>query len=137
MRESRLWAWVDANKPSWLAVERIEVTHPPGLSDCFWTDRRTGISGWLELKQCEITDKEFKAGRIPKIRPEQPMFLRRQAENGVPCGLILRVIDHGFYVWRANKYHEWSNMMRSNEAIKHGIYAGAATLEDLMMFFLP
>ncbi len=88
MREARVWDWIDKHKPEWLAIERVEVLYPPGLSDCFWTDTRTRISGWLELKFCMVNDREFKAGRIPKIKPEQPMFLVRQAKKGIPAGIV-------------------------------------------------
>jgi hypothetical protein len=137
MKESRLWAWVNANRPLWLSIERIEVLHPPGLADCFWTDTRTRISGWLELKQCEPGDHEYKAGRIPKIRPEQPMFLRRQAENGVPSGLLLRVTGIGFHLWVATPERGWSNFMRSTDAIDNSIFMKDPTLDTIMMHLLP
>jgi hypothetical protein len=117
MRESIVWTWLKNHKPSWLAIERLEVITPPGLSDCFWTDRRTTISGWLELKYCESNDKELRAGRIPKLKPTQPMFLRRQAENGVPCGILLRVGSARWYFWKATPEREWVELVRSTEAI--------------------
>lgn len=142
MRESRLWEWVERKRPAWLAIERFEPMFPPGMADCFWTDRRTRISGWLELKQCDITDKEYRAGRIPKISAEQPMFLRRQAENGAPAGLLLRVVGKGFYLWIATRDREWSNMMRSSEAIANpsavfGMGQEEVFMEDIMMHLLP
>lgn len=142
MKESALWKWVETNRPAWLAIERLEVLHPAGLSDCFWTDRRTRISGWLELKQCEPTDPAYRAGRIPKIGPEQPMFLRRQAENGAPAGLILRVLEVGVLLWVAQSNREWSNMMRSNTAIANrtasfGIHGEQVDFETIMMHLLP
>jgi hypothetical protein len=117
MKESNVWKWIRDHKSEWLAIERVEVMYPPGLVDCFWTDKRTTISGWLELKFCKADDKELRAGRIPKLKPEQPMFLRRQAENGVPCGIILRVDDGNTYVWRAQPSRDWVEHIRGRTAI--------------------
>lgn len=117
VRESNVWKWIEAGAPKWLAVERIEVMYPPGLSDCFWTDRALSRSGWLEMKFCRIDDPVFKAGRIPKLKPSQPMFLRRQAENGVPCGIVLQVDSSEWYVWRGSAARTWVTAIQSNRAI--------------------
>ncbi len=142
MRESTLWKWIEANRPAWLAIERFEPRHPPGMADCFWTDRRSHISGWLELKQCSAGDREYKVGRIPKLGTEQPMFLRRQAENGAPSGLLLRIEDVGFLLWVSDGTREWPNMMRSTEAIgsqtvAFGLNGERVTLEEIMTYLLP
>lgn len=119
MRESRTWQYIKDHAPSWFCIERFEVLHPPGGSDCFWTDNRDGspISGWLELKYCEPDDREFLRGRIPKLKPEQPMFLRRQAEHGVPAGILLRVGADTWYLFRADRTHGWVNRIRSTDAM--------------------
>lgn len=113
MRESAVWRWVQDHPAPGLAIERLEVKFPPGLCDCFWTDTDARVSGWLELKYCEPGDKELRAGKIPKLRPAQPLFLRRQAANGVPSGLLLRVGMVGWYFWLASPEHEWANRLRT------------------------
>ena len=117
MRESRVWKFLEQKLPSWVAAERFEVVHPPGMSDVFWTDIRTSISGWLELKYCEPDDREFVRGGIPKLKPEQPMFLRRQALNRVPAGILMRVGQNDWYFWRATCEHEWVQEVRSRNAV--------------------
>lgn len=118
MRESRVWKRISANLPPYIEAERIEAMSPAGVSDVLWTDTRTSISGWLELKFCMSGDNAFRLGRIPKIKQEQPMFLRRQAEKNVPGGILLYVFptNHWFF-WRADPSHEWVKMIRSREAI--------------------
>lgn len=122
MRESRTWEYIRQHKPKWLDIERFEVMHPPGGSDCLWTDTRRSpaIVGWLELKYCDINDKSFLAGHIPKLKPEQPMFLRRQAEKGLPSGILMRVGIDRWYLFRARPDHEWVTLMRSREAVASG-----------------
>lgn len=144
MRESLAWQYLDRNKPTWLAIERMEPMYPPGMADCFWTDKRTrmavqlaepmrhqilppNVSGWLELKYCKPDDKEWRAGRIPKLRPEQPLFLRRQAANGVPCGILLRLGLEGWFLWRAEPTHEWVAKVRGNKAKEIGLDATMET----------
>ena len=120
MREARVWEWLLHHSPDWLAVERIEALFPPGLADCFWTDMRDGRSGWLELKYCDPKNIEFLRGRIPKLRPEQPMFLARQVRKNVPAGILLRVGSVGmnkWYVWKASSNREWINQVRGPDAI--------------------
>lgn len=116
MRESIVWQNILKAKPDWLEIERFEVLHPPGGSDCFFTDTRSSLSGWLELKFCKEDDREWRAGRIPKLKPEQPMFLRRQSEKGIPAGILMRYADHGWYLWTAKPDHEWVNQIRSTDA---------------------
>lgn len=115
-----MWAWVSGNRPSWLAVERVEVKYPPGLCDTFWTDKRFSpvISGWLELKYCEPNDEQYRRGYLPKLRREQPLFLRRQAENGVPCGILLRVGLERWLLWQGMSDHKWVDMMHSKYAVE-------------------
>lgn len=143
MRESRAWAYIKVNLPSWLAMERLEPMYPPGLPDTFWTVRseaevpkavgwprigpRPALSGWLELKYCEGDDREYRAGRIPKLRPEQPLFLRRHAQNGVPGGILLRVGDYKWLLWKAAPTHEWAQDIRSIHAVQQ---AADVTLPD-------
>lgn len=144
MRESRAWQYLNERRPPWLAIERLEPMYPPGLPDCFWVDGRPKsyplppgvsfymgrplgeflqrtVSGWLELKYCEPDDKEFRAGRIPKLRPSQPQFLRRQAANGVPGGVLLRVGSFDWLLWVAEPDHQWIKAMCSTEAIAMGV----------------
>lgn len=140
MRESRAWQYMNERRPPWLAIERLEPMYPPGLPDCFWTDKRPKtkyqdvpnygmwlhsvlqrpVSGWLELKYCEADDKEFRAGRIPKLRPSQPQFLRRQSANGVPGGVLLRVGSFDWLLWCAQPDHTWIKQMCGTEAIAMG-----------------
>ncbi len=47
------------------------------------------------------------------------MFLTRQAKKGIPAGIILRVGNVSWWVWRATGEPDWSNIMRSNKAIVH------------------
>lgn len=117
MKESRVWKYLEEHLPDYIKAERMEVMTPPGLSDVFWTDTRTSISGWLELKHCESDDSEFRRGRIPHLKPEQPMFLRRQAENAVPCGILLRAGSSDWLFWRACPSREWVEEIRSTDAI--------------------
>jgi hypothetical protein len=118
VRESTVWNYIERNAPSWLSVERLEVKYPPGLSDCFWHDRRSNRTGWLELKFCRADDKELRAGRIPKLSKEQPLFMTRWARRGVPCGLLLRVESDKWLFWKATGDPAWSNMINSTEAIR-------------------
>lgn len=121
MRESRVWQYLLSHLPPDLAMERVEPMYPPGLPDCFWTLRRGEppcVSGWLELKYCEPNDPDFALGRIPKLRPEQPMFLRRQAANGVPGGILLRVGEVRWCFWKASPNHEWCRVVGGREAIQ-------------------
>jgi hypothetical protein len=102
----------------------LEPMYPPGLPDCFWTYKDTEprpVSGWLELKYCLPADPAYISGRIPKLRPEQPMFLRRQAENGVPGGILLRVGDHKWLLWKATPSHAWVKQVQSTDAIHMAI----------------
>lgn len=119
MKEANVWAWFNDSRPNWLAAERFEVLSPPGLSDVFWTDKRTSISGWLELKYCAPDNKELRAGRIPKLRPDQPMFMRRQTVNGVPCGILLRVGDEKWMFWLAQPDRDWVENIRGRSAISN------------------
>lgn len=118
MRESTLWKWMDNNRPSWLEIERFECSQPAGPGDCFVMDTRTApaLTGWLELKYCTKDDSDFRQGYIPKLRPLQPIFLRRMAARGIPSGILLRA-DNSFYLWRSDGSHAWANMVRSNQAI--------------------
>lgn len=116
MRESRVWTALEGNAPPWLKLTRFEVMNPPGTSDVFWTDQRTSISGWIELKYCEPNDREFVRGCIPKMRPDQPMFLRRQVDNGCPSGILLRVGPDSWFFWKAGHTHEWIKFIRSDDA---------------------
>lgn len=138
MKESRVWEWIDKGKPPWLAIERVEVLYPPGLSDCFWTDTRTGKSGWLELKYCEPIDKEYRAGHIPKLKVEQPMFMSRQARNGVPAGIVLRVGAIRWHVWRAPGSQIWNIQIRSREAISmaNQTWNAPPAVADVMAVFV-
>lgn len=141
MRESRAWQYINEGRPSWLAIERLEPMYPPGLPDTFWTDMRPTMSlvgeplkplgkipgvhnrsGWLELKYCEADDKEYRAGRIPKLRPSQPQFLRRQASHGVPGGVLLRVGTFHWLLWPGKAEHSWVKMMCSTEAIANAVH---------------
>ena len=118
MRESRVWAYLDGHLPVDVQVERIEVKLPVGLADCFWHAVVPGVSGWLELKYCEAGDREFRAGRIPKLRPEQPLWLNRKARAGIPSGILLRVgEDAGWMLWIASGRPEWANGVRSAMAV--------------------
>lgn len=116
MRESTVWTYLDRNRPNWLAIERLETKYPPGLADCFWTDKRPmdfnspAVSGWLELKylrRAGLTTKTV----IPDLRPDQTQFLVRQAKNGVSGGILMRH-DAGWMLWKAPPDEEWSNMVR-------------------------
>lgn len=118
MREANVWKWLEDNKPPGLAIERVETLYPPGMSDCFFTllDSTTtapAVSGWLELKYCEPTDKSYRAGYIPKLRPTQPMFLTRQFKNRVPCGIFLRVGNEASYVFKPTGDPLWNQEIRS------------------------
>ncbi len=130
MRESNVWKRIQAQAPDWLKMERVEPMYPAGMSDVFWTDMREdgsadrvarwGLSGWLELKFCRPGD--LSSGRIPKLRPEQPLFLRRQASNHVPCGILLLeegglVYPEKWYLWKARADHEWVAFINSKEAL--------------------
>lgn len=117
MRESVVWKYLEPKLPPYIKAERFEVVHPPGMSDVFWTDTRTTISGWIELKYCDPEDRELVRGRIPKMKPEQPMFLRRQAEKGLPCGILMRIGQDRWVLWRAHAEHEWVQHVRSNQAL--------------------
>lgn len=119
MKESSVWKYLESHLPTGIAAERFEVFHPPGGSDVLWTDSRTSISGWLELKYCELNDKELLLGRIPKLKPEQPMFLRRQAQKGMPSGILMRVGKNSWYFWRSTPHHIWVERVRSNEALMY------------------
>jgi hypothetical protein len=96
----------------------MEVKYPPGLADCFWHDVLLKRSGWLELKFSEPTDKEFKAGRIPKLRPAQPIWLNRQARRGVPAGILMRIGSEKsvWKLWVADGNPAWANLVNSTEA---------------------
>lgn len=115
MREANVWTWFDQTRPSWLAAERVEVYHPAGMSDVLWTDTRRSpaISGWLELKFCEENHADFRRGRIPYLKPRQALFLRRQAQNNVPCGILLQVGKSWYHVWRASPDRDWVNTIQS------------------------
>jgi hypothetical protein len=120
MRESNTWKFLNNNLPPYIAAERFEAVSPPGVSDVFWTNKVTSISGWLELKYCEADDRELRRGGIPKLKPEQPMFLRRQAENNVPAGILLRAGRmHMWYYWRAESSREWVERVRSDSALSY------------------
>lgn len=109
MRESGAWAYIAAHMPIGIGIERMEAKFPPGMADCFWTDARGEFSvcGWLEIKYCE--PNELRAGRIPKLRPDQPIFLNRQARNGVPAGILLRAGQVGYWhLWVATGAREWA-----------------------------
>lgn len=143
MRESRVWSWIEKNLPDKVYFERIEVKFPPGLADCFWTDARRlfNITGWLELKYCEPTDPAYRAGRIPKIRPAQPLFLSRQARQGNPSGILLRVGMNTFHVWRATGEREWNAMIQGPSAIANAdaSWWGSPfpTIEEILQTFTP
>src|SRR3954464_10078007 len=126
MKESRVWKYLSAHLPPYIQAERFEVIHPPGMSDVLWTDTRTSISGWLELKICEPNDRELARGLLPKLKPEQPMFLRRQAAKGMPSGILLRVTGDDWYFFRARSDHLWVQRIRE-EGI---IWADAVWRED-------
>ena len=113
MRESRVWQWLEDNRPNWLEIERFETTLPAGTGDCFLMDTRTvpAITGWLELKYCAADERDFIRGYIPKLRPTQPLFLRRMAARGIPSGILLRAGSQ-FILWRSDGTHEWSNLVR-------------------------
>jgi hypothetical protein len=119
VRESAVWKYLGDHLPQYIEAERIEVMTPPGMSDVFWTDTRTSISGWLELKYCEQDNAELLRGRIPKLKPEQPMFLRRQAAKHVPSGILMRVGQDTWYFWRADGAREWVERIRGTEAIQY------------------
>lgn len=123
MRESRVWKYLENKLPTGITAERFEVIHPPGMSDVLWTDTRTSISGWLELKLCEPTDREFVRGRIPKMKPEQPMFLRRQEGKGMPSGILLRVGEDMWVFWRARPDHGWVQDIRTDMARQMATHA--------------
>jgi hypothetical protein len=118
-------------------VERLEVKTPPGLADCFWHHKLLDVSGWLELKFCEPSNDEYKAGRIPKLRTAQPLWLNRQARQGVPAGILLRVgtVNPVWMLWAATGHPEWSNMVNSTSAIANAssMWCGAAI--DVEDFF--
>lgn len=113
MRESRVWKYLETRLPPYIKAERFEVIHPPGMSDVLWTDTRTSISGWLELKICDPRDRDWLRGGLPKLKPEQPMFLRRQEEKGMPSGILLRVERDQWFFWRARSDHEWVSEIRT------------------------
>ena len=117
MREALVWQALERALPDYIKATRFEVMQPPGTSDVFWTDQRTSISGWIELKSCGAEDKELVHGKIPKLRPDQPMFMRRQAENGVPCGILMRVGKDHWYFWRARPDRGWVGQIRSGYAM--------------------
>lgn len=140
MKESQFWKWLDTNKPSWAAMERYEVMYPPGMSDVFVTNLETAISGWIELKQCTNLDDEFKAGRIPKLKPEQPMFLQRQAKKGIPAGILMRVNYSTYqevYLWRAHSDPRWVDAIRTTGArtLVTTIWRKRFTAEDILNVF--
>lgn len=118
MRESAAWRYVDSHCPSHVHIERVEVKHPPGLADCFWHDKDAGVSGWLELKYTTDQDREFRAGRIPKLRKEQPLWLNRWQRAGVPTGILMRVGESfpTWMLWIPTGEPEWANVVRSTEA---------------------
>ena len=132
MKEANVWHRIESQLRGQerLAVERMEPVYPPGLSDCFWTDKQghddgdgyhVPVSGWLELKHCRTDDKVYRAGKIPKLRPNQPLFLRRQASNGVPCGILLMVEDvvsreEVWLVWRAMPDRRWVELINGKES---------------------
>lgn len=118
MKESRVWKYLLPHLPTYIEAERFEVLVPPGVSDVFWTDIRSSISGWLELKYCEPDDSEFLRGGIPKLKPEQPMFLRRQAAKNVRGGILLQVGVESWYLWVSRSKHEWIQGVRSSNAIR-------------------
>jgi hypothetical protein len=134
VKESNVWKYLRDHKPVYIAIERLEVIYPPGLVDCFWTDKRTRLSGWLELKFCKEDDKEFRAGRIPKLKPEQPMFLRRQAENSVPCGIFLQRGDTEWYFFRARSNREWVEHIRGRSAIASADYSWSGAFDPTELF---
>jgi hypothetical protein len=135
MKESvAVWQYLERHTPRYIAIERMEVMYPPGLADTFFTDKRSRISGWLELKHCKPDDKEFRAGRLPKLKPEQPMFLRRQTENGCPCGIILRVGESDWYFWRARSNREWVEAIRGRGAIGMADVSWSGSFDPAEMF---
>lgn len=113
---------MEGHGSSFVEFERVETLHPPGMSDCFFIVKTEAagdlnVTGWLELKYCEPNDKAFRAGYIPKLRPTQPMFLTRQYNRRVPCGIFLRVGDACSYVFQPTGLPTWNHEIRSNRAI--------------------
>lgn len=139
MRESRVWAWLEKHIPEGVYFDRLEVKFPPGMADCFWTDTRGDhpVNGWLELKYCELTDPAYRAGRIPKLRPAQPLFLSRQARRGNPAGVLLRVGMNNFHVWRATGDPRWNAMMQGPAALAHAdkTWLSFPTVGDILHVF--
>jgi hypothetical protein len=122
VRESAVWKWIVDHPSPFVAIERVETIHPPGLSDCFFTiisevSPSANVSGWLELKYCEPNDKAYRAGYIPKLRPTQPMFLTRQFKRRVPCGIFLRVGTECSYLFTPTGEPEWNSEIRSPRAL--------------------
>lgn len=113
MRESGVWTWLNTRAPHWLAIERVEFHHPPGGSDCFYVDRRLVngrvTSGWLELKYVERLPATY---RIASLKPEQTMFLQRQARNDLPSGVLMREGGNWWHLWVADGLRrEWAQEM--------------------------
>lgn len=134
MKESLVWAWVRRKCPDWLAIERVEPAYPPGMCDCFWTDMRDGVSGWLELKTCNILDSKYRRGYIPKLGRAQPHFIRRQVTNNCPAGIILFSDPH-IHIWRGRTEREWIDHIISNRAMDHvdkTYLARTITAEDII-----
>ncbi len=122
MREHHVWKWIQDHPSIFVTFERVETTFPPGTSDCFFTFVTEGkdswnITGWLELKYCEPDDPSYLAGRIPKLRPAQPIFLTRQRNKRVPCGIVLRVGKDRWHFWEPTGNPQWNHDIRSTRAI--------------------
>jgi hypothetical protein len=112
MRESRVWTYIEGHKPTWLEIERFEFQYPPGGSDCFYVDRRNSapIAGWLELKY--NANGITRDCKIPKLKPEQPIFLGRQARHDLPSGILLRS-DVSWMLWVARADRQWSTDVKA------------------------
>lgn len=142
MRESRVWAWINANK---LTVphhvfERVEVLTPPGMSDCMVTNIATGVTSWLELKFCLPNDNDFRHGRIPKLRPAQPLFLRARKAAGVKGAILLRTGDNPNHcewrLWQSESAREWINFISGNAAISSPsrLWQGMPKLAEIVQY---
>jgi hypothetical protein len=121
MRESAVWKYLGDHLPKYIEAERFEVMTPPGMSDVFWTDTRTSISGWLELKYCEPDNAEL-------------LFLRRQAAKHVPSGILMRVGPDTWYFWRASGEREWVEQVRGTEAIQYADRVWTRNLDTSLLF---
>lgn len=90
--EKSLWRTIQKNMKGRWEADRVENPANPGMPDVYFTLKKTGTMGWIELKYAhEWPKRETTPLKLKHFTKQQRSFFRRHGEIGANLFILLQV----------------------------------------------